>query len=188
MATDTQKKLKRDERRESIIAGAAQAFVQHGYEATSLDDVASASQVSRALLYRHFDTKKAIYEAVLKSFVETLHHTRDVAEQENAEPTPNTLEGLILAAQTNPNGFRLFFRHSSREPDFREYYDNLTSRRISYIEERLLSTYTDPKKRHFHAELLQDLVINTLLIWIDNDMPDPDKMLQLISGILKSVI
>jgi AcrR family transcriptional regulator len=49
------RRLRRAERREQILAAATRAFARAGFAATSLDDIAAAAGISRAILYRHFD-------------------------------------------------------------------------------------------------------------------------------------
>jgi AcrR family transcriptional regulator len=178
--------LHREERRQAIIAGAAEAFVEHGYEATGLDDVAKAAGISRALLYRHFDTKKAIYQAVIDNFL-TVFHSGVVATVDKRF-SGDTLSGLVQAAQADPNGFRLFFRHAVREPDFQAYYAELVSKRIAYIETALKQFISSKRERHFKAELMQELVIGTILIWIDNGMLEPKKLLKLLGSIVGNVL
>jgi AcrR family transcriptional regulator len=180
------KKLGRDERKESIVQGAAEAFVKNGYDATTLDDVAVSAGVSRALLYRHFDTKLAIYRAVLDAFLANFHEL--VVPSDGRQWAYSTLSGLVQIAQIDPNGFRLFFRHAVREPEFRNYHEDVTAKRLAYIENNLRETIKDSQERRFMAELIQELVIGTILIWIDNGLPNPDMMPGLIAGILNSVI
>jgi AcrR family transcriptional regulator len=180
-----ERKLGRDERRLSIVHGAAEAFVKNGYEATTLDDVAVASGVSRALLYRHFDTKQAIYSAVLDNFLIGFHEF--VTPTSGSRWAQSTLGGLLKIAQIDPNGFRLFFRHAIREPEFCHYDDEITAKRLAYIENSLKDTVTNAQERRFRAELIQELVIGTILIWIDTGMPNPGSMTKLISGIVNSV-
>jgi AcrR family transcriptional regulator len=180
-----EKKLRRIERRAAIIRGAGEAFVKNGYEATSLDDVAKSAGVSRALLYRHFDTKQAIYSAVLDNFIDNLHG--NVVKPLENKWSDATLGGLVSVAQIDPNGFRLFFRHAVREPDFRKYHDDLTAKRLNFIENNLKNDIIDAQQRRFIAALVQEIVIGTILIWVDNGMPEPEKIPKLISGILKTV-
>jgi AcrR family transcriptional regulator len=54
------RRLRRAERREQILAAATEAFAAAGFAATSLDDVAAQAGVSRAILYRHFDSKNGL--------------------------------------------------------------------------------------------------------------------------------
>jgi AcrR family transcriptional regulator len=51
--------------RAALLAQATRLFAAHGYTATSLEDVASASRVSRGAVYHHFASKQALFEAVL---------------------------------------------------------------------------------------------------------------------------
>lgn len=46
--------------RSDIVAAASSLFAERGYYAVAMDDIASAANVSRATLYRHFRTKVAI--------------------------------------------------------------------------------------------------------------------------------
>jgi len=59
------KRLKATERRASILAVAKVLFADGGYHGVSVDDIAKRLGVSPAVLYQHFDSKEALYEAVL---------------------------------------------------------------------------------------------------------------------------
>ena len=49
-----------DERKMSIISCCIPLFAKKGFEGTTTKDIAEASQVSEALLYRHFKSKDDI--------------------------------------------------------------------------------------------------------------------------------
>jgi AcrR family transcriptional regulator len=51
--------------RAALLEQATLLFVARGYAATSLEDVAAASRVTRGAVYHHFDGKQALFEAVL---------------------------------------------------------------------------------------------------------------------------
>jgi AcrR family transcriptional regulator len=51
--------------RAALLDEATALFAERGYAATSLEDVASASQVTRGAVYHHFASKQALFEAVL---------------------------------------------------------------------------------------------------------------------------
>ena len=53
--------------RAALIDVATELFATHGYEATAIPSVLHAAGVSRGALYHHFESKKALFEAVLKS-------------------------------------------------------------------------------------------------------------------------
>jgi AcrR family transcriptional regulator len=52
--------------RAALLDEATALFAQRGYAGTSLEDVASASQVTRGAVYHHFASKQALFEAVLQ--------------------------------------------------------------------------------------------------------------------------
>lgn len=51
--------------REALLDAATAQFAERGYVRTALDDVATATQVTRGAVYHHFDGKQALFEAVL---------------------------------------------------------------------------------------------------------------------------
>jgi AcrR family transcriptional regulator len=56
-----------DERREQILAAAVDLFSKRGFSGTTTKQIALASGVSEAMVFRHFATKDALYDAILDS-------------------------------------------------------------------------------------------------------------------------
>jgi AcrR family transcriptional regulator len=52
--------------RQRLIAVARELFASHGYQETSVQEVLDRSGASRGALYHHFQSKKALFEAVLE--------------------------------------------------------------------------------------------------------------------------
>lgn len=59
------KRLKAAERKATILAVAKVLFADKGYHGVSVDEIAGRLGISPAILYRHFESKQALYEAVL---------------------------------------------------------------------------------------------------------------------------
>ncbi len=53
-----------------ILDTARQMFLERGYDATSLDDVAAASGVSKTTVYNNFEDKETLFSAVVLSVTE----------------------------------------------------------------------------------------------------------------------
>jgi len=51
-------------KRDQILDAATRVFLQHGYEGTSMDRVATESGAARRTLYNQFDGKEALFEAM----------------------------------------------------------------------------------------------------------------------------
>ena len=97
------RRLPRAQRREQILAAATEAFARSGFAATSLDDIAAQAGITRVILYRHFDSKTDLYQAVLDRMCARL-------EAHVEEPvggfTDASIDGLLKAAVESPAGRR----------------------------------------------------------------------------------
>ncbi len=56
--------------REKILEAASRLFAQQGYEETSLSQVARQANVSKALIFWHFDSKEKLYQHALRKTLE----------------------------------------------------------------------------------------------------------------------
>jgi len=54
------------ERKRQLLEHAKQLFVTHGYQATTTEKIAAAAGVTEPVLYRHFESKKALFLQVLQ--------------------------------------------------------------------------------------------------------------------------
>jgi TetR/AcrR family transcriptional regulator len=61
-----------------VFAAAADAFSRHGYEGVTVDEIARAARVNKAMIYYHFQDKRALYREI---FCEML---RDAAARVSA--------------------------------------------------------------------------------------------------------
>lgn len=67
-ATETSKtsRMRRADRKRQLLQHAKQLFVTLGYQNTTTEKIARAAGVSEPVLYRHFDSKKALFLEVLQ--------------------------------------------------------------------------------------------------------------------------
>jgi AcrR family transcriptional regulator len=69
--------------RDRILAAATDLFVHRGYEKTTVDEIGAASGVTGPAIYRHFDGKAQLLDAVIASVLSpTLQATADVVARE----------------------------------------------------------------------------------------------------------
>ncbi len=79
--------------KERILATAEQLFLEHGYKAVSIRDIAHACNVTNAALYYYFPSKEALFREVLRHHIVQLVH----ALQQARENTPGPLKAQLTA-------------------------------------------------------------------------------------------
>ncbi|MEU8223438.1 TetR/AcrR family transcriptional regulator [Kribbella sp. NPDC048915] len=178
------KLLKRPERRRLLIQAAARAFARSGFAATNLDDVATEAGVSRVLIYRHFDSKTQLYEAVLAEISDELR----VATGHPDHLTANGLQALVSVARNNPDGFRLFFRQSGQEPEFRRHADELRDAMKSTAAPYLKEAIKDPARLRWAADLIPTIAIEAVIAWLDAGTPAPDTAADTITEVIGAAV
>jgi AcrR family transcriptional regulator len=123
MATAPQKRLPPAERRELILESAGRLFGERGYTHTSLDEIASAAGVTKPILYRHFDSKKALYLALLERHRDDL--PRFFARVPADLPFEQRVEAILETwfDYVNEHGYawRMIFRDSGGGPEIDDF-------------------------------------------------------------------
>lgn len=66
-APPARQRLKPEVRMAQILDAALEAFSQAGYAATRMDDIAQRAGLSKGGLYAHFESKEAIFEALVQA-------------------------------------------------------------------------------------------------------------------------
>jgi AcrR family transcriptional regulator len=78
---------RKESRPAELITAALDVFVERGYAATRLEDVATRAGVSKGTLYLYFANKEELFKAVVReNIVEQLERFRESAERSDAVP------------------------------------------------------------------------------------------------------
>jgi AcrR family transcriptional regulator len=172
--TETQqapvRRLGRAERRAQILDSATRAFARAGYAATSLDDVAGEAGLTRAMLYRHFDSKADLYRAVLDRACLRLGEATGIT----GDYDEHSLPALLTAAAADPDGFRLLFHHAAREPEFRDLIDSINAASTEITRRNLATLIPAGPWLEWASRLVPPLTIEAVIAWLDAGQPDPD--------------
>jgi AcrR family transcriptional regulator len=170
-AVATPPRLPRAERRAAIISGAAVAFARGGYAATSMADVVTAVGVTHLIVYRHFDSKEALYEAVLERALDELAAAlHDEGAIGSHGPTPAMLLG---AARADRYGFEVLWRHATREPDFARFADRARDL-LRAATEIALAPHVAPEHLRWAVRATDVYVVEAVLVWVEDGDPRYD--------------
>jgi len=164
------RRLPRAQRREQILAAATEAFARSGFAATSLEDIAAEAGITRVILYRHFDSKTDLYQAVLDRMCARL-------DAHVAEPaggfTDASIDGFLVAAAESPAGFRLLFKHALREPEFSERIGKFRADITAAAFLQISVVVPDEALARWAAQLAPAVAIEAVIAWLDAGQPDP---------------
>lgn len=166
----TRKLLPRAERQEAIEQAAARAFVRSGYAATSMDDVAAEAGVTKVLIYRHVESKEALYRAVLERTTDELRR--------QFELTPATLPDAAIGAhlataRLDPDGYRLLFVHAEREPTFAGHVAVVVELLVAMADE-LFGELVPAHLRAWSTRTSIAILVDAVLSWMEVGNPDHD--------------
>jgi len=181
--------LPRAERQETILRGAARAFAHSGYAATSMEDVAAASGITKLIVYRHFDSKEELYRAVLERVSDRLAD-EFLTRMSRADRRGIGARSMLVVAREDPDGFSLLFRHAAREPQFAEYAH--THRERALLASR---TLLQPMFGHdrallaWAAETVVSYLVESVLHWLEFGDPErDDEMVELTTSGLHAMV
>ncbi len=167
-------RLPRAERQAQITGAAASAFLRGGYDGTSMEQVAEAAGVTRLIVYRIFETKEALYRAVLSSVTERLR-TEFVPALDLGVAREAGVAGVLLTvARDQPDAFRLLWRHARHEPPFAIEAEAFRLIAADFADEIIRPFLTDTALRRWGAAALVDHIYEGICTWLDDGDPTRD--------------
>lgn len=110
------RRLSADERREAILDAALGQFAERGYHASSIDDIAHAAGVSKALIYEHFASKEELHLNLLE------RNAQELLERLGASVPPTEpgetrlragLDAFFAFVDERRGAWRMLFREAS---------------------------------------------------------------------------
>jgi len=172
MTCPRRKLLSRSERQAAILQGAATAFVTKGFAGTSMEEVAAASGITKEIVYRHFESKEALYRAVLDGAAQSMRQEFARASQE-FQSSGAGIRALLAVGRAQPDALRLLLVHAAREPEFAAYARDVRNRVINWVLQR--RGHADPLFRRWAVEVAVSHTWNAVLTWLDLGDPARDE-------------
>lgn len=115
-----------EDRVRHILDTARRVFFEHGYGAASLEGIAAAAGVAKTTIYRHFGSKKALFERCLSDAAASLRvQLAQVPEPTGLEASLHHLARCLLDVIYRPESIgllRMLFAESSRFPELGRAY------------------------------------------------------------------
>ena len=121
-------------RRRAILAAAAELFADHGYHATSINDIGAAVEVTGPAIYRHFSGKVDILIEVIEGWMAPLMEGVDDISSAGLPPVETLdrlIDNFVGAAVGSPAAYAVMARERQNLPkDERRAIDRYHRRHV----------------------------------------------------------
>jgi len=169
------RKRRKDARPSELSAAALSLFVEKGFAATRLEDIAARAGVSKGTLYLYFDGKEALFKAVIQDGVVPIVAENEAIAARHTGSTFLLLEKLLdnwwaAIGQTDFAGIpKLMVAEARNFPEVAQfYYENVIRRARTLVGNALERGMASGEFRRMDVETTIDVIIAPvlmLLIW-----------------------
>jgi AcrR family transcriptional regulator len=171
------------ERRKRILKAARSVFAANGYEASSLDEIASKARITKPVLYDHFDSKEDLYFSVLEDASDEL--VASLLETLRA-PAPDArtrvVRGIDFLAEwisSHSDHWRLLFREPAGPRRIVRAHRDVRVKASAAITKELLGERPgrrDPERLEMTSELLAGAMHALTEWWYHHKDVRPQKL------------
>lgn len=167
------KRLTASQRRAQLIEVGRRVLAQHGYQATTVEEIARAAGVSKPIVYEHFGGKEGLFAVVVDREMDFL--VQRVADSISSGTPRQRFESATLAflgyIQERPDGFAVLTRDappSGRGPGMHSVIADLAERIKDIFDQEFGLLGWDPKVSPIYAHALIGMVTSTGQWWMEN--------------------
>jgi AcrR family transcriptional regulator len=164
-------RLPRDERRGQLLIAASDIFVDRGFHAAGMDEIAERAGVSKPVLYQHFSSKLELYrhvENLVSGVRQALRTTTD-----NRQRLRSAVQAFFDFIEHDSQGYRLIFENDyTTEPQVAVQVRVATESCIDAVFDLISAdSGLDPHRARMIAVGLVGLSVDCARYWLDADRP-----------------
>jgi len=162
--------------RQRVLDAMIESCAEKTFAATTITDVVARARISRTTFYKHFEDKRACFDAALVYCVETLHETADNAHDPDDSPADATRKAtaaVVEALAQRPGLAQLLSGDAiAVEPRVIERFRKATIPALEVLWSNngdQAETYTDPRLAFGQAQVL---LLNQIATGEAKQLPD----------------
>ncbi len=164
------KRLTSAERRAQLIEVGRKVFAEHGFEGTSVEEIARVAQVSKPIIYEHFGGKEGLFAVIVDREMETLHRqvTASIAAGTARERLEQAIVAFLAYIMERPDGFAVLTRDAPAtfsSGGMKSVISGLGSRVRALFEDMFAEAGYDPAAAPIYAHALIGMVTLTGQWW-----------------------
>lgn len=188
-------RLAAEQRRALIEEAAARLFAERGYSGTTIDAVAGAAGVTKPMVYRHFDSKRALHLALLEKHRDELARAALAEYAAGDDPLELRVAAMIDAwftyVERHPYAWRLLFRDTTGDAQVQAFHQEIHAKQraadvmLLRLQDRVAIPDAELEPL---AEIVRSSLTGLALWWLGRpDVPRSvlvDAMLRVVGGML----
>lgn len=154
-----------------LIAAALQLFVEKGFAATRLEDVAAKVGISKAALYLYFGSKEALFKAVVQEGILPVLAEAESKLDDNQKPAPELLRCMLISwweligATDLGSISKLMVSEAANFPVLAQYYhDNVIVRGRNLLRKTLMRGIETGEFRSINVDVAIEVIFAPLLM------------------------
>jgi AcrR family transcriptional regulator len=162
---------RKEDRPQEITEAAFEVFAEKGYARARVQEVAIRAGVSKGLLYLYFETKQALFKAVIRSVVMRRMDALLAAVDQTDLSSEAFIRGPLAAFMKGLPGspvavvIRLLIAEGHRHPDLVDYYwDNVVSKGLQAMSALLEQGVRNGEFRETAVTGLPQLIVAPALV------------------------
>lgn len=162
---------RKEARPQELLAAALDLFVERGFAATRLDDVAKMAGVSKGTLYLYFTSKEELFKAVVRENVVPLLGEAEQLMDTHTGSSADLLRGFIMTwwqkiGETKLSGIsKLMTAESGNFPEVAQFYHDEVIVRCNVFINRMLQRGIDSGEfRAMNVEMANRVIVAPVLM------------------------
>lgn len=179
--SDTKIRMSGQERREQLLAVGRKLFAEKGFEAVSVEEIASTAKVSKPVVYEHFGGKEGLYAVLVDR---EMNYLLNSFEKALTGSNPRLLleqAGMALFDYIDeyPDGFRILVRDSPMAQTtgtFASLIVDVATRVEHLLADEFAAHKMDKKLARMYSQMLVGMVALTGQWWLDVRKPKKDEV------------
>ncbi len=179
MLADPVERPRREQRRDHLLDAAQRVFAEHGFRATTMEEIARAAGFTKPILYQHFTSKADLYREVVARLTDRLLARLSAAVGASAGPREKlerAFDVFFATVVEETDAFRILFVHPHEGATAAELR-RLEAGLVSFLEPHIDVSISDEHRRQLAAGVV-GIAEGVALTWIIQQRatgwPSPD--------------
>ena len=159
------------QRREQLIEIGRSLFAAKGFEAVSVEEIASTAKVSKPIVYEHFGGKEGLYAVVvdreMRALTDVLINALSDPQAHPRQIVERTALALLTYVEENAEGFRVLTRDSPKTDPSNSLLGDIAVRVEDILTDAFKRQHLPAKSVPYYAQMLIGMTVYTCQYWAD---------------------